>query len=241
MRLSKILSVGLLALVCATSACAQPAQQVAQVVTVVVTAPPAPSPTSPPQATQTLATSPTSPSPAAETSVPSPTATALPALAQATGTLAPSPTSTIKPAQANTPTRTPAPQLPAVSNLPAQGPKDGTIDFELVLSREYLLRIKTRKHGSANDGDGIDHVRFIMMGEGHVTLYANTEKTAKYCIFQGGEPDCNPWPKTNGHYVWGNGGPEIKSGEYQVTIRIALKSDPTNESEWNFFLTIKLP
>jgi len=109
------------------------------------------------------------------------------------------------------------------------------------MSSAYLMRIKAKKHGSSNDGDGIDHVSFIVFDKKNLKVFSNTEKTAKYCIFQGGEPDCNPWPKSNGYYAWSSGGKEILSGNYQVTIRVALKSDPTNESEWSIPITIKLP
>ena len=135
----------------------------------------------------------------------------------------------------------PPPPAPVVSNLPAQGPKGGDIDFAIVMSPDYLMRITAREHGKSKDGDGMDHVQFIVKKKSGERVYANKETTAKYCIFMGGEPDCNAWPKSNGKYVWGASGPEIVSGDYLVTIRAALKSDPSNESEWNFQITIKLP
>jgi hypothetical protein len=135
----------------------------------------------------------------------------------------------------------PPPPAPVVSNLPAQGPKGGDIDFDIVMSPDYLMRILARKHGAKNDGDGMDHVAFTVKNKKGDKVYANTEGTAKYCIFQGGEPDCNVWPKSNGRYVWGSGGAEIVSGDYLVTIRAALKTDASNESEWTFQITIKLP
>jgi len=155
-------------------------------------------------------------------------------------TFTPSPTSPPQVIPTNT-VRAVALQLPAVSNLPAQGPKGGDIDFEVNMSTVYLMRIKAKKHGSSNDGDGMDHVLFTVNKKNGGKVYSNKETSAKYCIFQGGEPDCNPWPKANGRYVWGSGGPEIVSGDYQVSIRAALKSDPSNESEWSFQITIKLP
>lgn len=228
MRNLKILLLGLLMMAFVLQSCSPPAQPVAiQVVTVVVTAVPsatlAPSPTSP-QATAETSTATTAPSP---TAVPSPTAAPTP-------TTAPTATTAVV-------KQPPPPALPAVSNLPAQGPKGGDIDFEVVMSSNYLMRIMARKHGSSKDGDGIDHVLFIVNKKNGGKVYSNSESTAKYCIFQGGEPDCNPWQKSNGRYVWGTGGSEIASGDYQVTIRSALKSDPTNESEWTFQITIKLP
>jgi uncharacterized protein YraI len=134
----------------------------------------------------------------------------------------------------------PPPPVPMVSNLPAQGPQGGDIDFDVVMSPDFLMRIKAREHGSGQDGDGIDHVLFIIEKNGE-QVYTTTEGTAKYCIFKGGEPDCNPWPKSGGRYVWGSDGPEIESGQYQATIRVALKSDPSSESEWTFPITIQLP
>jgi hypothetical protein len=237
MRRSKIL-LCLLALVITIQACSPAQLPTPQVITVVVTAvPSATATTADSAAGATPAPSPTSgTSAAAETLAPTPTSET-PA---ATDTLAPSPTFTQQVIQANTPTRTPLP-LPSVSNLPAQGPQGGNIDFGVVISSAYLMRIKAKKHGSSNDGDGIDHVLFIVNKKNGGKVYSNTEKTAKYCIFQGGEPDCNPWTISNGRYFWGTGGPEIVSGEYQVTIRVALKTDSTNESEWSFPITIKLP
>lgn len=237
MRISKIFLQGMLALVCLTQACSLPAQAVTpQVITVVVTA--VPSATEKTTDTVTPSASPapsgtpgvTATPPATETPAPSPTPSGTPGV-----------TSPPQAIPTNTPARAVALQLPAVSNLPAQGPQGGSIDFEINMSPVYLMRIKAKKHGSSNDGDGMDHVLFTVNKKNGGKVYSNKETTAKYCIFQGGEPDCNPWPKANGRYVWGSGGPEIVSGDYQVSIRAALKSDPSNESEWNFSISIKLP
>jgi hypothetical protein len=228
MRKSKISLLAMLALAFAIQSCAPPAQQVTvQVVTVVVTAAPS----------ATLVSSPTSIQ--AATEIPTATPTSSPTAAPSpTNAPTPMPTFTATVAVVKSP---PPPALPAVSNLPAQGPKGGDIDFEVMMSSSYLMRIKAKKHGSANDGDGIDHVLFIVNNKNGTKVYSRSEGTAKFCIFMGGEPDCNPWPKSNGRYVWGTGGSEIVSGDYQVTIRSALKSDPTNESQWTFQITIKLP
>jgi hypothetical protein len=134
----------------------------------------------------------------------------------------------------------PPPPVPMVSNLPAQGPEGGDIDFDVVMSPDFLMLIKAREHGSASDGDGIDHVLFIIE-KNDQQVYAETEVNSKFCIFKGGEPDCNPWPKSGDRYVWGSGGPNIETGQYQATIRVALKSDPSDESEWTFPINIQLP
>ena len=225
MRISKIFLLALLTLVFTTQACSPPAQALTpQVVTVVVTAVPTGTPLPSLTSEASTAPSPTSPPQATGTS---------------SATPAPSPTFPPRAIPTNTPVRVVA--LPAVSNLPAQGPQGGDIDFAVVMSPNFLMQIKARKHGSAKDGDGIDHVLFIVKNKNNEQVYSSSESTAKFCIFKGGEPDCNSWPISNGRYHWGASGPEIKSGDYQVTIRVALKSDPSNESEWSFPITIKLP
>ncbi len=235
MHSSKFFFIGLLALVFATQSCSLPAQAVTpQVITVVVTAVPSatpiPSLTPAPTASETPAPSP------APSDTPAATATA-----KVADTQAPSPTIPPQAVPTNTPVREVALQIPAVSNLPAQGPQGGDIDFAVVISNTYLMRIKAQKHGSKNDGDGIDHVLFTVSDKKNLKVYSNNETTAKYCIFKGGEPDCNPWPASNGHYTWGSGGTEIKSGDYLVTVRAALKSDPGSESQWTIPITIKIP
>jgi hypothetical protein len=241
MHISKFSLVSLLALVLAVQACSLTSEPVTpQVITVVVTAAPTMTDLAAPSSTPSL----TATSAPTETLAPSPVPSDTPgvtAAPQAAETLVPSPTSQPKVIPTTTPSRTTAPQIPSVSNLPAQGPKGGDIDFEVNMSPYYLMRIKAKKHGTSNDGDGIDHVTFTVNKKNGGKVYSNKETTAKYCIFQGGEPDCNSWPKSNGRYVWGSGGSEITSGDYQVTIQAALKSDPSNESQWTFQITIKLP
>ena len=241
MRISKFFIIGMLALVLATQACSLPAQApTPQVVTVMVTA----VPSATPNPSTTPIPSPTIASTASETPVPSPAPSDTPgvtATPKVADTLAPSPTLRLQVVPTNTPVLVAALQIPAVSNLPAQGPTGGDIDFAVVISNTYLMRIKAQKHGSKNDGDGIDHVLFTVSDKKNLKVYSNNETTAKYCIFKGGEPDCNPWPASNGHYYWGTGGAEIKSGDYLVTIRVALKSDPGNESQWTIPITIKIP
>ena len=226
-----------LLLVLTIQACSAPAQApTPQVVTIVVTSVVTAVPTGTDQSSAIGPTLTATPVPISEVSTdtpaPSPTATQA-----STATTAPSPTA-LPIVAAISPSPLP---LPAVSNLPAQGPVGGDIDFGVVMSSQYLMRIKAKKHGTSTDGDGIDHVLFIVNKNLGDNVYSRTEKTAKYCIFGGGEPDCNPWPVTNGRYTWGAGGPAIVSGNYQVIIRIALKGDPTNESQWTFGITIKLP
>ncbi len=134
----------------------------------------------------------------------------------------------------------PPPLLPTVSHSAIMPPANTDVDFSLEMSPEYLMQALARIKGKSNNGDGIDHVVFAVYQNNNI-IYTTTEKTANYCIFKGGEPTCNSWPKYNGKYAWSSSGSEIVSGDYQVAIRIADKSDPIVEYEWDFTITIKLP
>jgi hypothetical protein len=153
-------------------------------------------------------------------------------LINCTISLIPLPTASVQPP--------PPPLLPAVSYSVIMPPVNTTVDFSLDTSPNYLIRALARLKGESNDGDGIDHVVFAVYKDNNI-IYTTTEKTAKYCIFNGGEPSCNSWPKYNGQYAWSSNGPELESGDYWVAIRVADKNDPIVEYEWDFTITIQLP
>jgi hypothetical protein len=138
----------------------------------------------------------------------------------------------------------PALALPEVSNKPPEGPPSDVFGFFPHLSPEYLMAIETYDKGSGGtkDGDGIAHVHFSIRelkadGSGS-ELYQKDEGTAKYCIFGGGEPKCNPWPRQDGKLVWGTGGAEVKKGDYQAVIDVYTTSDPSHANTWEFTITV---
>jgi hypothetical protein len=95
------------------------------------------------------------------------------------------------------------------------------------------------------DGDGILGVRFTIFDDSG-QVYFREERTAGYCIFGGGEPDCNVWPSDEqGVFTWGAGGPVVYPGVYGVFIEVEAESaDPATESNvcnWNFDMTVTLP
>jgi hypothetical protein len=95
------------------------------------------------------------------------------------------------------------------------------------------------------DGDGILGVRFTIF-DANGQVYFREERTAGYCIFGGGEPDCNVWPSDDqGVFTWGDGGPAVVPGVYGVFIEVESESaDPATESNvcnWNFDMTVTLP
>lgn len=110
----------------------------------------------------------------------------------------------------------------------------------------FLYRVFARDDRvGENDGDGIDFVRFTI-SDGFGTLYQREERTAGYCIWRGGEPNCFTWPfNEQGRYTWGEGGPVVSSGTYQVFIEVVSdQPDPSTESNtcnWNFDMTVTVP
>jgi hypothetical protein len=156
-----------------------------------------------------------------------------------TATPAPNPTP-LPSATVGPPAPTPTPSAPKLSNKPPDGPQSGNIGIEIVMDPNYLMQVQTRIKGSANNGDGIGKVTFLIERYGEF-VYEESETLATYCIFKGGEPDCNPWPQTNGRYTWGAGGAEVETGDYKATIRVWSLADPNHSLKWTFDFTIDLP
>ena len=136
----------------------------------------------------------------------------------------------------------PTPDLPQVSNSQVEGTPNG-LAGKVILSPTYLLRFDVRIKGKPHNGDGIKKVTFTISPQGGGYSYTQKETTALYCVFGGGEPNCNPIPQKNGHYYWGSGGPEITNGTYDVQIQADAHDNNNGDfsGNWNFQLKIKLP
>jgi hypothetical protein len=90
------------------------------------------------------------------------------------------------------------------------------------------------------DGRGIDSVEFIVTSRDQKqTFYQHTEGTAGYCIFGGGEPDCNPWVREGGQYKWAAGGDPVQPGAYTLDINVSGKDGVTGS--WLIDVNIELP
>lgn len=161
----------------------------------------------------------------------------------------PRPTATPTPLPATaTPTRAVAGLPPNVTNDIPGGECERTDNIKTRIQEDpnFLYRVYARDdRAGENDGDGIDFVRFTIFGpDGEV--YKREEGTAGYCIFGGGEPICNNWRfNDQGQFTWGQGGPVVSPGTYQVFIEVvSLEPDPATESNvcnWNFDMTVTLP
>ncbi len=133
----------------------------------------------------------------------------------------------------------PPPQRPTVSNSQPDGSANG-LTAEFIYSPEFLLRLAVRVDGGSSDGEGVKQVVFTVVDKKtKQQVYERTERNAGYCIFGGGEPNCNPWPVTNYAITWGDGGPAVVDGVYNV--RMAAEGNNGESGNWNFDLTVDVP
>lgn len=145
---------------------------------------------------------------------------------------------------ASSPATRPLPPLVANGSQP-QGTED--IAGFLTYDSTFLLRVDARRAGAGEaPGAGIDRVEFVIFSERYGEVYRHTERNAAYCIFGGGEPDCNTWPLQDGVFRWGEGGPPVEPGSYsgQAAFFFTPESDDgsgTTEGFWSFEFEIAAP
>jgi hypothetical protein len=71
-------------------------------------------------------------------------------------------------------------------------------------------------------------------------VQSNSEETPGFCIFGGGEPDCNPWKLDNGVYVWSSTGEPVHDETYTLNVRVILDDSSQGEGNWTYQLTISV-
>lgn len=120
---------------------------------------------------------------------------------------------------------------------------DPDIDSDFQTDSRFLLRVFAQLFdpppGESGDGAGIDRVEFSVRESG----YTHTERTAGYCIFQGGEPSCRDWPRNElGQLTWGNGGPVVVDGTYNIDVNVFPKEETfISQCNWTISMTIDVP
>ena len=203
----------------------------AQVVTVVVevTSTPLPAtPAPPPTATDT----PAPPTEAAPTDTISLTDTSAATLAD---TAAPTLTNTPVPTRTLIPSSTPILLL----SVPIEGGDPSHKFYAMLVYPNFKVagmaklwfRVYAHYPTSAKkDGEGIDTVDFSFDNNNGSSHYEHVEKTAGYCSFGGGEPDCNILDLAKSNYTWPDG-TQITGGSYTLSINVNTKPD----SNGNFF------
>jgi hypothetical protein len=180
----------------------------------------------------------------AATSQPTEVAAATSTVAPASATTAPTqPPPTNPPPTAVPPTPIPTATTLVIGPPPTSQnkPNAGTcvpgedvqnIITEIILDPNYLFRVTAFDNRvGVNDGDGIDEIEFsITSNEIDNFFYENTESNPAYCVFEGGEPNCNTWGiDDQGRYHWGPNGPIVEPGEYFVLITLRWDENRPDE------------
>ena len=117
---------------------------------------------------------------------------------------------------------------PRVGTGAVDGDNISSFRFSLDYNPDYFVRMYVFRSddpdevfSAGKDGRGITSVKFnVSTPNGNRTFYESTERNAGYCIFGGGEPDCNPWAYENGQYKWTAGGDLVEAGNYKLTITV---------------------
>ena len=89
-----------------------------------------------------------------------------------------------------------------------------------------------------NDGDGIQSVRFAITDDRGQEVHVQQENDAGYCVFGGGEPDCNVWVFAETGYRWPDGA-MLFPGSYSVVIDITPTQAEAVSWFWSF--RVELP
>ncbi|HEX7568313.1 MAG TPA: hypothetical protein VF355_07070 [Anaerolineaceae bacterium] len=90
------------------------------------------------------------------------------------------------------------------------------------------------------DGEGIVSVEFQILDWNGNQVHDRVEKTASYCAFGGGEPDCIVWDFASNHYQWPDGS-KIESGYHSYTIKITAISKDQVEMHGQAQFNVQAP
>jgi len=115
----------------------------------------------------------------------------------------------------------PLPATPIPTTAPTATPAPSTVVARIVqpsgrspfrAATELVFRVVAYDPSAGdNDGDGIDRVEMRVLDPDGRVVHERTERTAGYCLFGGGEPDCTVWQFARNNYRWPDGAP-IASG-----------------------------
>ena len=116
----------------------------------------------------------------------------------------------------------------------APGSVNNPVVFENWLAFRAEVFDTSRGH---QDGDGINNVSFTISKDGNI-VHERTEQTAAYCVFGGGEPDCDIWDFAQHDYRWPDGQP-VENGTH--TVAIVIYPQQGDSAQWNWSFDIDLP
>jgi hypothetical protein len=156
-------------------------------------------------------------------------------------------TATGNPQPTTAPTALPSPTPLNLLNIPIEGGDGDKMFFARLVFPDYgqaattSLVFQVLAHSpldAAKDGEGIDSVDFRIEDQDGNEVHHRVEKTAHYCAFSGGEPDCLVWDFAKNNYKWPNG-VKIESGTFTIFINVTSKDNVNMNGKADF--RIKLP
>jgi hypothetical protein len=141
----------------------------------------------------------------------------------------------------------PKPAAPRVGTGAVDGNNISSFRFSLDYNNDYFIRMYVFRSDDpdedftpSKDGRGITSVQFTVTSpNGNRTFYQSTERNSGYCIFGGGEPECNPWVIENGQYKWGSGGDPVEERDYELTIEVTAEDGEVGD--WIIPINVRLP
>jgi hypothetical protein len=123
-------------------------------------------------------------------------------------------------------------QIPGFTKDQLNGP-----DSDVTFRDRLVFNVKVFVPDKGNyDGAGIESVKIKIFDPNGEKVHERTENNAAYCVFGGGEPDCdvfylkdhNKWPE--------EGQRSIQNGEHRAEIDITTKDNQTETWNWRFFI-----
>ncbi len=141
----------------------------------------------------------------------------------------------------------PKPAAPRVGTGAVEGNNISSFRFSLDYNNDYFIRMYVFRSDdpsevfkAGKDGRGISSVNFaVNSSDDSQNFYRSTERNAGYCIFGGGEPDCNPWAYENGQFRWRSGGDPVVEGDYNLVITVTAEDGEVGN--WIIPVNLRLP
>jgi hypothetical protein len=108
----------------------------------------------------------------------------------------------------------------------------------IVFRDQMVFQVEVFDAGvGSKDGDGIKDVK-ITIHDGDKVVHERTEEHAAYCVFGGGEPDCNVWVFADYDYKWPGGDQIINYRTYNVDMVITPQQGEVANWRWSFMVEL---
>jgi len=135
----------------------------------------------------------------------------------------------------------PPPAPPKTGNSAPDGSFPDNLIFTEDFDRDYLYRLYAHDiNVGEGDGDGIASIEFTIRDADGNEVHSNSEETPGFCVFGGGEPNCNTWVFEDYVYKWPSTGIPVEDGVYELRVRVILDDDSQGDGNWSYDLTVSL-